>query len=224
MTDSRDCCCYLVDGSTGPGGTPGAVAGGEGALALIDTGCGPGYKAIIANVIRLGFEPADISQVLLTHCHIDHVGAAARFREDYGSRLIAHEADAAPCESGDRLMTAAFLYEVRFDPLVIDRKLELEEEVVQVAAVELNVVHTPGHSPGSVSAWLDTAGGRVLFGQDVHGPFHPDFGSDIASWRESMGKLLALEADILCEGHFGIYSPKSAVRAYIESCLDRFAR
>lgn len=222
MTDGRDCCVYLVDGSAGPVADPAAGAPGAGPLALVDAGCGPGYKAIVANIIRLGFEPSDIGQVLLTHCHIDHVGGAARFREDYGCLLVAHTADAGPCETGDRLMTAAFLYEVPFPPLPIDRKLELEEELLSVGGVTMNVVHTPGHSPGSVAAYLDTGRIRVLFGQDIHGPFHPDFGSDIAAWRVSMRKLLALDADILCEGHFGIYSPKSAVLAYIQSYLDRF--
>ena len=86
----------------------------------------------------------------------------------------------------------------------------------------LNVIATPGHTPGSVAAYLDFAGTRVLFGQDIHGPFHPDFGSDIGAWRASMAKLLELDADILCEGHFGIYSPSDAVRAYILGYLDRF--
>jgi len=222
MTDGRDCCCYLVDGSPGPDGGAGGAPAGGGPLALIDTGCGPGYKAIVANIIRLGFEPSDISDVLLTHCHIDHVGAASSFQRDYGPAVTAHAADSVPCESGDRLMTAAFLYEVRFDPPVIDRKIDAGEATLPVGSVELNLLHTPGHTPGSLSAWLDTGGSRVLFGQDVHGPFHPDFGSDIEAWRASMAKLLSLEADILCEGHFGVYSPATAVRTYIESYLDRF--
>jgi glyoxylase-like metal-dependent hydrolase (beta-lactamase superfamily II) len=52
---------------------------------------------------------------------------------------------------------------------------------------------------------------RILFGQDVHGSFNVDFGLDIMQWRESMEKLLDLKADILCEGHFGIYSPRDRV-------------
>jgi glyoxylase-like metal-dependent hydrolase (beta-lactamase superfamily II) len=39
-----------------------------------------------------------------------------------------------------------------------------------------------------------------------NGPFHVDFGLDIMQWRESMEKLLDLKADILCEGHFGIFT------------------
>lgn len=208
MTSGRDCCVYLLDG--------------EGALALVDTGYGPSYKSLLANVIRLGFDPGGIERILLTHCHIDHVGGAHAFRSDYGSEIIAHRNAAIPLEQGDRTMTAAFLYGVRFDPLPVDLKLGGDEASVEVGDLNLKVLHTPGHSPGSVSAYVDIGGTRVLFGQDIHGPFHPDFGSDIKRWHRSMERLLEIEADILCEGHFGIYSPASAVRSYIESYLDRF--
>src|SRR5450756_1062487 len=60
LTSGKDCCVYLIDG------------GGE--LALIDAGCGPSYKNLVANVMRLGFEPENIKSVILTHCHIDHAG------------------------------------------------------------------------------------------------------------------------------------------------------
>ncbi|MHB8893834.1 MAG: MBL fold metallo-hydrolase [Candidatus Geothermincolia bacterium] len=208
MSSPNDCCAYLVDGG--------------GPLALIDSGCGPGYKAIVANIIRLGFDPDDVETLLLTHCHIDHVGAAAHFRRDFGAELVAHSKDAGPLESGDRTMTAAFMYNIRFDPLPLDRKLELDEESIAIGDLELRVIATPGHTPGSVCAYTDIERVRVLFGQDIHGPFHPDFGSDIRAWRDSMGKLLDLRADILCEGHFGIYSPADVVRAYIEGYLETF--
>lgn len=209
LSHGNDCCVYLVDG------------GGE--LALVDSGCGPGFKAILANIIRLGFEPRDIRRLLLTHCHIDHAGAAGLFRGECGLEVIAHELDCPPLESGDRTTTAALLYGVRFDPLPVDRKISGEEERVTVGGLSLAVLHTPGHTPGSISAFTDAGRLRVLFGQDVHGPFHPDFGSDIREWRHSMARLLELEADVLCEGHFGVYSPKDAVRSYIQGYLDRFA-
>jgi len=210
LTSGKDCCVYLIDG------------GGE--LALIDAGCGPSYKNLVANVMRLGFEPENIKSVILTHCHIDHAGGAGRFRTDFGATLIARVEDAVPMESGDRLMTGAFLYGMEFEPLTIDRKLSSEQEGLEVGDLTLEAVFTPGHSPGSMSLYLDVEGMRVLFGQDVHGPFHPDFGSDIDKWRSSMERLLALDADVLCEGHFGIYSPASSVRSYIEGYLERFGR
>jgi len=209
MSHANDCCVYLVDGG--------------GPLALIDTGCGPGYKAIVANIIRLGFEPQDIETVLLTHCHIDHVGAAGSFARDFGARVAVHELDAGPLESGDRVMTAAFMYRVRFDPLQIDVRLTGDKSELALGDLRLAIVATPGHTPGSIAAYVDQGHTRVLFGQDIHGPFHPDFGSDIAAWRQSMARLLALDADILCEGHFGIYSPADAVAAYINGYLEQFA-
>jgi glyoxylase-like metal-dependent hydrolase (beta-lactamase superfamily II) len=64
----------------------------------------------------------------------------------------------------------------------------------------------------------------VLFGQDLHGPFSDDFLSNLADYRRSMDRLLALEADILCEGHYGIFQPKERVRRFIEEHRDRHLR
>lgn len=56
----------------------------------------------------------------------------------------------------------------------------------------------------------------------THGPFSEEFGSELAAWRKSMERLLALEADILCEGHFGVFRPKENVAAYIEHYLEQY--
>ena len=63
---------------------------------------------------------------------------------------------------------------------------------------------------------MKAEGKKVLFGQDLHGPFSKEFLSDLNDYQNSMDKLLALEADILCEGHFGIFQPADVVRKYIE--------
>ena len=83
-------------------------------------------------------------------------------------------------------------------------------------------LHTPGHSPGSISLYLDKEDERILFGQDIHGPFLADFGANMSHWRESMEILLELNADILCEGHFGIFRPADKVRRYIERYLEEY--
>jgi hypothetical protein len=59
----------------------------------------------------------------------------------------------------------------------------------------------------------------VLFGQDVHGPFSADFGSDIPAWRRSMARLLELEAEVLAEGHYGVFKPASEVESFIRRQL-----
>ena len=133
-----------------------------------------------------------------------------------------HERDAGALEKGDSLKTAANWYGTTFPPMNVDRKLRGAEEVLNFGGEALHCLHTPGHTPGSISLYLDRAGKRVLFGQDIHGPFHKAFGSDIAQWKKSMRELLQLNADILCEGHFGIFQPQERVRSYIERYLEEY--
>ena len=60
---------------------------------------------------------------------------------------------------------------------------------------------------------------RVLFGQDVHGPLEASFLSDRDNYFRSLKFMMGLNADILCEGHFGIYRGKENICRFIESYL-----
>jgi glyoxylase-like metal-dependent hydrolase (beta-lactamase superfamily II) len=208
ITSADDAAIYLIDFS--------------GELVLIDAGAGRSSSQIIRNVEMLCFNPASISSLILTHCHIDHIGSAPFFKKQYGTKLMIHELDAGAIEKGDSRKTAANWYGTTFPPTAVDVKLKGEKEILKFGDEALHCLHTPGHTPGSISLYLDRAGKRVLFGQDIHGPFHKDFDSDIGEWKKSMQKLLALDADILCEGHFGIYQPKERVRSYIERYLEEY--
>jgi len=209
MTDPRDCAVYLID---------------AGELILIDSGAGPSAPQIKRNIELLGLDPRKVSAIILTHSHIDHCGGAHFFVKELAARLIMHEADTAPVERGDDRVTAATWYGLRAEPVAIDTKIAGQEERILFGDQVVTLLHTPGHTPGSLSVWMDRSGKRVLFGQDIHGPFHPDFGSNIGHWRRSMHQLISLEADILCEGHFGVYQPKEQVRSYIEHYLAAYEK
>jgi len=133
-----------------------------------------------------------------------------------------HDLDADAVENGDSIMTAADWYGVAPSPTPIDRRLTNEHEIMRFGKQELHCLHTPGHTPGSLSIYLDRAGKRILFGQDIHGPFMARFRSNIQDWMKSMKMLLDLEADILCEGHFGIFQPKERVKDYILKYLKQY--
>ncbi len=208
VTAADDAAVYLIDFS--------------GELVLIDAGAGGSSSQLVRNIEMLGLNPASVSSVILTHCHIDHIGSAPFFREKYKAKIIIHELDAKALETGDSVRTAANWYGTTFPPTKIDRKLTGARETLKFGNEEICCLHTPGHTPGSIAVYLDRDGQRVLFGQDIHGPFHKAFGSDIEAWKKSMQTLLSLEADILCEGHFGIYQPKSRVRDYIERYLKEY--
>ncbi len=193
----------------------------QGELVMIDAGAGRSSSVLVGNMEGAGLDPAGVSTVILTHCHIDHIGSAPYFRSHYGSKLAAHALDAAAIEEGDPVLTAANWYETEFPPTPVDRKLQGEAGSLIFGGEKLHWLHTPGHTPGSIALYIDRDGERILFGQDIHGPFLSSFGSDIGEWRTSMEKLLALEADILCEGHFGIFTSKDRSASYIKSHLKQ---
>jgi glyoxylase-like metal-dependent hydrolase (beta-lactamase superfamily II) len=207
ITDPKDCSVYLLD---------------LGELVLIDAGAGMSVDTIIHNIEELGLDPGNLSTVILTHCHIDHAGGAHEFKKRFGARIVIHNLDAAAVESGDKALTGASWYGVNFAPLAVDVRLARDEEFLYFGVLKLVCLHTPGHTPGSISVYLDKEDRRVLFGQDIHGPFLAEFGANMLHWQKSMEALLALNADILCEGHFGVYKPASKVREYIERYLDEY--
>jgi glyoxylase-like metal-dependent hydrolase (beta-lactamase superfamily II) len=59
----------------------------------------------------------------------------------------------------------------------------------------------------------------VLFGQDVHGPLNATLRSNREDYERSLEFMISLSADILCEGHFGVYRSQERVREFIESFL-----
>jgi glyoxylase-like metal-dependent hydrolase (beta-lactamase superfamily II) len=202
ITDGRDGCVYLLN---------------FGELILIDSGAGWSVDKIIKNIEKLGFDPQALKMVLLTHCHIDHIGGVPEIKKRFGSKIHIHELDAPPVENGDPILTAANWYQTSFPPTPVDVKFNLPEEILTVGEQKITCLHTPGHTPGSISIYLDKEGKRILFGQDIHGPLLKEFGSNFEDYDRSTKKLLDLEADILCEGHLGIYRTKKEIRDYILS-------
>ncbi|MFW9950965.1 MAG: Zn-dependent hydrolase, partial [Candidatus Thorarchaeota archaeon] len=66
---------------------------------------------------------------------------------------------------------------------------------------------------------LETGDLKVIFPADVHGPIIPGV-SNFEDYQKSLRKLLNLKADILCEGHFGIYKPAERVSKYIKQYIE----
>ncbi len=204
ITDPRDCSVYLLD---------------AGELVMIDAGFGDSIDRLASHIEEQGFDPHNVSTVILTHCHIDHIGGADGFRHRFGSRLMMHELDAAVVARGDNRLTAAFCFEKTFRPFPIDVVMRGEEERLVFGKHELVCLHTPGHTSGSISVYADAGDKRVLFAQDFCAPLLKEFDCDPVAWRSSAKKLLTLDPDILCDGHTGVYQPRHRVRRYIKSCM-----
>ncbi len=197
-----DCCVYLID---------------VGELVLIDSGAGQSFDSLVDNIFTLGLAPEKITTLIVTHCHIDHVGSLAKFRQKYGAKIIAHSLDAEAIETGKRVGAEA--YGVTYEPCQVDVRLQGAEQKLVFGEQEFTAIHIPGHTRGSIALYADMSGKRILFGQDIHGPYSAMWGGEPEKAISSLQKLIDLKADILCEGHFGIYQPAGEVKHYIEGYL-----
>ena len=187
--------------------------------ALIDAGCGGAHNHLVNNIAEVLPSDVEIEYLFLTHCHYDHTGGAEAVRNQYGCKIVAHELDANYLEAGNSTVTAASWYGARMNPLSIDFKITEKKQTFQVGNGELTAYHCPGHSPGSLVYVTRLENRQVLFGQDVHGPLDDSFLSDPDDYKRSLKFLTGLQADILCEGHFGVYQGKDEVVRFIRSYL-----
>ncbi|OPY57932.1 MAG: Metallo-beta-lactamase L1 precursor [Pelotomaculum sp. PtaU1.Bin035] len=208
LTDMRDCCVYLVDG------------GSE--LALVDAGFGYSCRSILNNVKKLGLDTSLLKYVIATHGHIDHTGGLHYF-QSLGAKVVCHASELDAISNGMAHLTAELYYGAKYQPVSVDLVLDGEMQDLKVGGLTLHCLFTPGHTPGGISPYVDLNGSRILFGQDIHGPFNASWGADMEKWQTSMKKLIDIKADILCEGHFSIYKPATKVRQYIEHYLDQYA-
>jgi len=187
----------------------------DGRAAIVDSGCGGNQERLFQNIKDCGIHLNEIEYLLLTHCHYDHTGGAASFKKVTNCKIVAHELDANFLEKGDNEVTAASWYGSVLQPFEVDLKLSNSKEIIPLGQKEIYAFHIPGHSPGSVVYLAESEGQKILFGQDVHGPIDPQLLSDRSQYQESLRLLLSLDADILCEGHFGIFEGKHNVRDFI---------
>jgi len=223
LSDGRDACAYLL------------ADGGE--AALIDAGAGVRPELIARQITETNVSHGSVKKIILTHCHIDHTGGAAALARELGAAIVCHARCADILAVGDDPRTASSWYGLSLPPLTADETFVGEQHTIKIGQLDLILLYTPGHSPCSISVFVDLPGTsdfpadpeadppkparalRVLFGQDVHGPVHPALESNPRLYTRSLHRLISLEADVLCEGHFGVYRPAATVRRYIESYL-----
>ena len=128
--------------------------------------CGQGGQGVVidpgdeADLIAEAIEAAGMEPevVLLTHGHIDHTNAGAALRKRFRSRVACHALDAPMVRGED----GESLFGFERKPCVVDQELG-EGDVLNVGGVPIKVLHTPGHTSGSVCYIM----GNVLFSGDT---------------------------------------------------------
>ena len=175
---------------------------GDGEYLLIDCGTPEGYEQIKENIRKTGVNPGQVTKIYATHGHYDHVGAAHLWKEEFGVKLYLHEADRKQVEEGDSEMTsAAILYGTESVPCQVDGLLE-EGDLYEAEGLRIEVMHTPGHSKGSLCFDVTRDGYRILFaGDTLWGGYSTKIGSDEGAWRRSLDKITERHYDYYTMGH-----------------------
>jgi glyoxylase-like metal-dependent hydrolase (beta-lactamase superfamily II) len=132
-------------------------------LTLIDTGFKGRAAGIMAQIKKLGYSVSDVAHIIVTHHHIDHVGSLAELKRATGAKVVAHEADSpyingtlpqpGPVKHNTLSKALTPLYKLwAHAPVAVDIIVDDEDELPVLGGIK--VVHTPGHTPGSISLLL----------------------------------------------------------------------
>ncbi|QYC44590.1 putative metallo-hydrolase YflN [Nonomuraea coxensis DSM 45129] len=187
----------------------------EDGLTLVDTGIATSGAAVAAALRELGFRTEDVRRVVLTHFHEDHAGGAAEIAGWGDVTVLAHRLE-APVIRGERPAPPPrftdqerVLHQELGAHLLppapacrVDRELE-DGDVIGFGG-GARVIHTPGHTDGSIAVHLPEQG--VLFtgdtvahvdGQVMPGVFNLDRDEMLRSFR----RLAGVDARLACVGH-----------------------
>lgn len=180
-----------------------AVSGGQ--AVLIDAGV---PKKLVLEALQS--ENASLEYILLTHGHFDHTLTADALRETANARLAVHEDDAQMLRDPEKSALATFLG--RYDTVKPCEITLADGDTVSFGDEKITVIHTPGHSKGSV-CYL--AGNSLFTGDTLfdggYGRFDL-YGGDFDALKASLSSLKSLDGEIeIFPGHGGGTTLKKAL-------------
>jgi len=187
----------------------------DGDVVLVDSGYPGMFDAMCAEIAKCGFKPEQITKLILTHQDIDHIGNARLFKER-GAQVLAYEEE-SPFIQGDKPLTKLSDMEANFDSLPPERKgfYQMLKDAIPNMSVHVDVrltdgetlpicggievIHTPGHTPGHIVLKL-LKSGIVVCGDAANISDGKLVGAnsamthDMAAAEESFKKILELGA------------------------------
>ena len=159
---------------------------------LVDTGAGLNEEYLISEIEKHGIKKEDISLIVNTHCHFDHIGGNYIFKD---AEIAVHELDAISMRNRDDLGTSMNAFEIH-DNSRVDIDLKDGDEIRG-----FKVIHTPGHTSGGICLWdgVNLISGDTVFSHGGVGRW--DIGGNFDDLKNSVKKLSELDVVNLYPGH-----------------------
>jgi len=180
---------------------------------LIDGALPQSAPLIAAHVKQLGFKIEDVKLILNSHVHYDHAGGIAELQTITGAKVIASDIAAKVLRTGKVGRSDPQFEILKAYPAVSSVEALGARKAVNVGKLQLNVIHTPGHTPGGTSwSWRSCEGQRclnVVYGDSLNAVSDKSFkyGGDerypkaAADMRSSIAALAAAPCDVLIAAH-----------------------
>jgi glyoxylase-like metal-dependent hydrolase (beta-lactamase superfamily II) len=176
-------------------------------LTIIDASITQSTNTVLKQITESKHKLTDIKRILLTHAHQDHIGALAELRKQSGAPIITSEFEkpiaegATPTVVPHRLIHAPA---VTFKGIKVDRTVNDGDMIESMGG--LQVIATPGHSPGHISFWQPER--KILFVGDaimrLFGRLQLPLAMatpDMDKAKRSIAKIAKLDVQIACFGH-----------------------
>jgi glyoxylase-like metal-dependent hydrolase (beta-lactamase superfamily II) len=194
-------------------------------MAIVDTGYAGNCDAIVRGIKAIGRSPRDLAWIILTHHHLDHSGTAAELHELTGAPVVAHGAETEPAPDGGLLLRKGterqhipiwYRWLIRgfrapptppplFPNTIVHQTVEHGDLLPCLEGVR--ILHTPGHTPGSICLVVDGPQTSVFLGDSVINnrsrlsrPLMWDRGAR-QELDASLRSLRPLEANVALFGH-----------------------
>ncbi|MHB1419883.1 MAG: MBL fold metallo-hydrolase [Bacillota bacterium] len=187
----NNCNTYLITGEVNVLVDPGHIRNDAGEFCL---------QQLESSLAADGNRLEDINLIICTHGHPDHAEAAASIREKSKAKVAIH-----PLEIGhlNKLRSSSMNFPI------VDPDMHLQEGELELgdnSPLKLQVIHTPGHSPGSLSYYLPEDQvlicGDVLFANSIGRTDLPD--GSFEDLGQSIDRLSLLPVEWLLPGHMGL--------------------
>lgn len=199
--ESHSIASFLIETSEGP--------------VIIDTGPESTWESLKKGIHGLGYKTEDVKNILLTHIHFDHAGAAWKFAK-HGAKIHVHPIGLPHLANPEKLWnSAAQIYGENMDRLWGSMEAIAENLLIPVndgdkirfGSTEFTAWYTPGHAVHHNAYQLN----QIVFTGDVGGvkiengpvvPPCPPPDINIGLWKESIAKIRALQPKVLYLTHF----------------------
>lgn len=169
---------------------------------LLDTGTHKMAAVVFPNIVTLGFSPADIKVMLISHAHYDHMETMETIRRLTGATVAALEAEVPSLVSGHDLGNNETW---GHEPVEVGRILQSGDEI-RLGGSTVTVVWTPGHTRGTATYFIDTEEDGQSYQVVYGGPpapvtDNPRYATRPADVFSAYDALREMDPDIRINGH-----------------------